>query len=70
MQSSVLFANFESLMLRHAQASCALIDHTKLGLRSDYFFAKPCDFSTLVSDPAAKPFFKAQKKPLPFHLIL
>ncbi len=34
------------------------------------FFAKPTDFSTLVTDPAAKSFFKDKMSSLPFKLIL
>ena len=62
-------ARLKTLMLRHAAWSCALIDHTKLGLRSDYFFAKLGDFATLISDPAAKPFFRGKARELPFKLI-
>lgn len=63
-------ARLKSLVLRHAARSCALIDHTKLGLRSDFFFAKPGEFSTLVTDPLSKSFFRGKTRDLPFKLII
>lgn len=63
-------ARLKTLILAHAAWSCALIDHTKLGLRSDYFFAKPGDFQALVSDAAAKSFIRSQLKSPPFEVHL
>lgn len=62
-------ARLKSLMLRHANWSCALLDHTKLGLRSDYFFAKPHEFDALVTDGESKAFFRGKAKSLPFQLF-
>ncbi|BCX49926.1 DNA-binding transcriptional regulator, DeoR/GlpR family [Haloferula helveola] len=63
-------ARLKTLMLRHAGWSCALIDHTKLGLRSDYNFARPGDFDSLVTDPKSKAFFRGKTRSLPFKLIV
>ncbi|MBB5349825.1 DeoR/GlpR family transcriptional regulator of sugar metabolism [Haloferula luteola] len=63
-------ARLKSLMLRHAAWCCALLDHTKLGLRSDYFFARPEDLDAVVTDPSAKSFFKGKLRALPFQLYL
>ncbi|GAA5483520.1 DeoR/GlpR family DNA-binding transcription regulator [Haloferula sargassicola] len=61
-------ARLKSLMLRHASWSCALLDHTKLGLRSDYFFARPSEIDAVVTDPGAQPFFRGKSSTLPFRV--
>lgn len=61
-------ARLKALILDHAAWSCALLDHTKLGLRSDHFFARPDQVDVLVIDDAGKNHFRGRIRSLPFQL--
>ena len=60
-------ARLKALLIERAAWSCALIDSTKLGLRSDYFFAQPDAFDVLITDADAKPYLRQLKNP-PFEV--
>jgi DeoR family L-fucose operon activator len=51
-------ARLKCMMLSQAAWSCALIDHTKLGVATDHYFAPPSAFHALVTDVAGKSFTK------------
>lgn len=43
-------ANLKALILSYSTWSCALMDHTKLNARCEWFFAKPDEFELLITD--------------------
>lgn len=47
-------ARLKQMMVEHAEWSCALMDHTKLGARTDHFFAQCADFHVLVTDKGGR----------------
>lgn len=49
-------AQLKRNILRQSLWSCALIDHTKLGVTAPHAFAKPDEFHTLVSNSESKRF--------------
>ena len=61
-------ARLKSLILHHAAWSCALIDHTKFNLRSDYMFAKPGEFHALVTDPDSRRMVRTAFKSMPYQI--
>ncbi len=61
-------AGLKRLMLEHAEWSCALLDHTKLGLSTDHFFAKPGEFDALVTDKEGKAYVQTHLKGAPYEL--
>jgi DeoR/GlpR family transcriptional regulator of sugar metabolism len=61
-------SRFKRMMLEHSAWNCALIDHTKMGVVNDQFFAKPEDLNAMVCDQAAKPYAKKHLKNAPFEL--
>lgn len=61
-------ARLKHLMLSHAAWSCALIDHTKLGLSTDHFFAKPENLDALVTDKEGMTFAQNHLKSVPYSL--
>lgn len=61
-------ARLKRMMLEHANWSCVLIDHTKLGALTDHFFAKPDELQAMVCDKAGKAFAKKHLIAPPFDL--
>lgn len=50
-------ARLKATILAHANWSCAMIDHTKLGRAADQYFARPSEIDVLLSNSAAHEFF-------------
>ena len=46
-------ARLKRLMVKYVPWCCALVDHTKIGLRSQLFFARPEEIDVLVTDPSS-----------------
>jgi DeoR/GlpR family transcriptional regulator of sugar metabolism len=63
-------ARLKQMMLSHAEWSCALLDHTKLGRSTDHFFAKPGDLDALVTDKGGADFAQNHLKSIPYALHL
>ncbi len=61
-------ARLKHLMLSHAEWSCALIDHSKLGLKTDHFFAKPEEFDALVTDKKGREYARNHLKGAAYSL--
>lgn len=61
-------ARLKRVMLEHSAWNCALVDHTKLGAQSDFFFAKPEEVAVVITDREGKTFAKTHLKNPPFTL--
>lgn len=64
-------ARLKQFALRYCDWSCLLVDHTKLGVSSNYFFARPHELSALITDGDSSSYF--DQHPLPessqLHLV-
>jgi DeoR/GlpR family transcriptional regulator of sugar metabolism len=49
-------------MLKHSGWNCGLIDHSKLGMQTDFFFASLDDLDAIIMDRDARNFAKSQLK--------
>lgn len=61
-------ARLKRLMVEQSAWNCALIDHSKLGVKADHFFATPTDLDVVVTDRDAKSYVKTQLKSPPYEL--
>ncbi len=61
-------ARIKRLSLEHSAWNCALIDHSKLGVQTDFFFAAPSEIDAVVTDRGAKHFAKTHLKSTPYDL--
>lgn len=44
-------ARLKATIIAHADWKCAMLDHTKLGLKTDHYFVRPDQIDLLVTDP-------------------
>ena len=58
-------ARLKQLMLKHSTWNCALMDHTKLGVQTDFFFASLDGLDAIVMDREGRNFGKSQLKNVP-----
>lgn len=63
-------ASLKQFALRYANWSALLLDRTKLGISSNYFFARVHELSAIISDSEAAPFFRASPLPDSCQLYL
>lgn len=61
-------ARLKRMMLQHAEWSCALLDHTKLGVQTDFYFAAAEELDVVVTDRGAKIYSKSHLKDVPYDL--
>ncbi len=61
-------ARLKRLMLKHAEWTCVLLDHTKLGVQTDFYFIAPEELNAVVTDRAAKIYAKTHLKEVPYEL--
>ena len=52
-------ARLKASIVAHAKWKCALMDHTKLGGKTDHFFAKPSDIDLFITDANGADFCKS-----------
>jgi DeoR/GlpR family transcriptional regulator of sugar metabolism len=62
-------ARLKSLMLAQAAWSCAMLDHTKFGAKTDHFFAPIDSFHVLVTDAAGAGELRPFGKSPPFEWV-
>ncbi|MDB6077611.1 MAG: DeoR/GlpR transcriptional regulator [Akkermansiaceae bacterium] len=55
-------ARLKRLMLKHSGWNCGLIDHSKLGMHTDFYFASLDELDAIVMDREARNFSKSQLK--------
>lgn len=48
-------ARMKQHILSYSKWNCALLDHTKIGIKADYFFVAPRDIDVFITDKKAKP---------------
>lgn len=46
-------ARMKHHILQYSKWNCALLDHTKMGIKADYFFITPRDINTFITDKKA-----------------
>jgi DeoR/GlpR family transcriptional regulator of sugar metabolism len=61
-------ARLKRMMLDQAAWNCALIDHSKLGVRADHFFALPQDLDVVVTDRESRTYAKSHLRKPPYEL--
>jgi len=61
-------ARLKRLMLEHSNWRCALLDHSKFGVKTDYFFAAPQELEAVVTDRESKAYAKTHLKSIPYDL--
>lgn len=61
-------ARLKRLMIDHAVWNCALLDHSKFGVRGDYFFATPDRIDVVVTDKGSQPYARKHLKNTPYEL--
>jgi DeoR/GlpR family transcriptional regulator of sugar metabolism len=61
-------ARLKRTMIEQSAWNCALIDHSKLGVKADHFFALPQDLDVVVTDRESKAYAKANLKKSPYEL--
>lgn len=61
-------ARLKRMMIEQSEWNCALIDHSKLGVKADHFFALPQDLDVVVTDREAKAYAKSYIKNPPYEL--
>lgn len=49
-------ARLKATIIAHAGWKCAMLDHTKLGRKTDHYFVKPDQIDLLVTDPGGADF--------------
>ena len=54
-------SRLKATIMAHANWKCALIDHTKLGRGTDYYFVSPSEIDVLVCDSGGADFFGRPK---------
>jgi DeoR/GlpR family transcriptional regulator of sugar metabolism len=61
-------ARLKRMMIEQSAWNCALLDHSKLGVKADYFFATPADLDVVVTDRDSKAYAKTHLKSPPYDL--
>ncbi|WP_193213279.1 DeoR/GlpR family DNA-binding transcription regulator [Luteolibacter marinus] len=61
-------ARLKRMMIEQAEWCCALIDHSKLGVKADYFFATPTDIQMIITDFESKAYAKSLLKHRPYEI--
>lgn len=56
-------ARLKQFALRYSDWSCLLLDHTKLGVSSNYFFARAHELSALITDEESENYFSEHSLP-------
>lgn len=64
-------ARLKKCILEHAESSYLLVDHSKHGLRSNYFFSPIGDIHTLITDTGVAPsaLSKLEKSPIEILIV-
>lgn len=52
-------ARLKAMVIAHADWKCVIMDHTKLGMITDHFFAKPSEIDLFITDAKGADFFKS-----------
>ncbi len=55
-------ARLKATIIAHADWKCAIMDHTKLGMATDHYFAKPSDIDLFITDPKGADFCRSAMK--------
>lgn len=63
-------ARLKSLMLAQSGWACALLDHTKLGAKTDHFFAPDSSFQVLVTDAEGRVEADKHRESSPFEWVV
>lgn len=61
-------ARLKRMMIEQSTWNCALIDHSKLGVKADHFFALPQELDVVVTDRESKAYAKSYLKKPPYEL--
>lgn len=61
-------ARLKRMMIEQSMWNCALIDHSKLGVKADHFFALPQDLDVVVTDRESETYAKSHLKNPPYEL--
>jgi DeoR/GlpR family transcriptional regulator of sugar metabolism len=61
-------ARMKRMMLEHCTWRCALLDHTKFGVKTDYFFAAPEELEAVVTDRESRAYAKSHLREQPYDL--
>lgn len=61
-------ARLKRMMLEHATWRCALLDHTKFGVKTDYFFVAPTEVEVIVTDRESRAYAKSHLKETHYDL--
>jgi DeoR family L-fucose operon activator len=61
-------ARLKRMMIEQSTWNCALIDHSKLGVKADHFFALPQDLDVVVTDRESETYAKSHLKNPPYEL--
>lgn len=61
-------ARLKRMMIEQSDWNCALVDHSKLGVKADHFFATPRDIDLVITDFESKAYAKGQLKLQPYEL--
>ena len=61
-------ARLKRMMIELSAWNCALVDHSKLGVKADHFFATPQDLDVVVTDRDSKAYAKTYLKDPPYEL--
>ncbi len=61
-------ARLKRMMIELAAWNCALLDHSKFGVKADHFFATPADLDVVVTDRDSKAYGKTHLKAQPYEL--
>ncbi len=61
-------AQLKRMMLKHAEWTCVLLDHTKMGVQTDFYFIAPEELNAVVTDRGAKIYAKTHLKDVPYEL--
>lgn len=61
-------ARLKRMMMEHAGWKGALLDHTKFGVQTDFFFASPAEIDVVITDRGSKTFARTQLRKPPYDL--
>lgn len=61
-------ARLKRMMIEQAEWNCALIDHSKFGVKADHFFALPGDLDLVITDFESKAYAKSRLQRQPYEL--
>jgi DeoR/GlpR family transcriptional regulator of sugar metabolism len=61
-------ARIKRMMIEISSWNGALLDHSKLGIKANHFFAAPADLDVVVTDRESKAYAKGQLRTVPYEL--